>query len=475
MANAAFSSLCSQAALALVNNDGNFGKAAKHLTTTDAFKSLGIAVATAGLSETGLGRVVAGFTVDVATGKKIDEAALSAARVAVASTLQASVAKHIGAGGFDPFTKAALHGISGAGTGAMLSENAEEGAISGGLSSMVATTVANFIKEDPNIIGERAVAKAKADGSSLDKASLQPYVQAELRATIDISRLSAAVATLFAGYDVNVGIETATTAVINNCAATMERQVFESSALKEALQEAVDAGKVAAADAMDKTADYIDEHPEVVEAGAHVLMGMGGVMADDKGTKTPKIRSKGQAKADKVLAKGYITAPKYIARELRSAAEKMRGNKVPSAQSAQITKGKAIRGEAIPAGSKLEYLGPGKVKFDGVEFRAVRDLEHVESSTLWDIYRSGRAPRSISGEQLRGHHHRQQYHRDSGAFIVEMPASNHNVSNPLQHPYGNIKGMGLKPEQRSNWNKLRESFHKERAKAELSRRGEFNE
>ncbi|MBY0282212.1 MAG: DUF637 domain-containing protein [Alphaproteobacteria bacterium] len=352
MANAAFSSLCSQAALSLANNGGDFGKAAKYLTTTDAFKSLATSVATAGLSETGLGRAAAGFAVDVATGKRIDEAALSAARVAVASTLQASVAKHIGAGGFDPFTKAALHGISGAGTGAMLSENAEEGAISGGLSSMVATTVANFIKEDPNIIGERAVAKAKADGSSLDKASLQPYVQAELRATIDISRLSAAVATLFAGYDVNVGIETATTAVINNCAATMERQVFETSALKEALQEAVDAGKVAAADAMDKTADYIEEHPEVIEAGAHVLMGMGGVMAGDRGTKAPKIRSKGQAKADRVLAKGYASAAKPLAKGLRAAAQKMRGNKAASA-SVSSRKGKTEQRPLLPGEGKV--------------------------------------------------------------------------------------------------------------------------
>ncbi|MBY0282204.1 MAG: DUF637 domain-containing protein [Alphaproteobacteria bacterium] len=226
--NAAFASLCSQAALSLANNDGNFGKAAKHLTTTDTFKSLATSVATAGLTETGLGRAAAGFTVDVATGKKIDEAALSAARVAVASTLQASVAKHIGAGGFDPFTKAALHGISGAGTGAMLSENAEEGAISGGLSSMVATTVANFIKEDPETIAQRVVAKAKAEGRPLTEESLQPLVQAEIKSTVDLARFSGAVSNLFTGHDVGVGIETATTAVINNCAQTLTKEVFKA-------------------------------------------------------------------------------------------------------------------------------------------------------------------------------------------------------------------------------------------------------
>ena len=69
-----------------------------------------------------------------------------------------------------------MHAGLGAVTGAILSENAEDGAVSGAIASVAATTVANFIKEDPNVIGERAVAKARADGSPLDKASLQPYI-----------------------------------------------------------------------------------------------------------------------------------------------------------------------------------------------------------------------------------------------------------------------------------------------------------
>gem|GEM_PF-3776324 len=226
--SAAFTTLCSQAALSLVTHNGDFGKAAKSLTTTEAFKSLGLAMATAGLSDGGLGRVAAGFTVDVATGKKIDEAALNAARVAVVSTLQATAAKYIGAGGLDPVTRGMMHGFTGAAAGAALGKDAKEGAISGAIAAVAATTVANFIKEDPNIIGERAVAKAKADGSPLDKASLEPYVQAELRGMIDISRLSGAVATLFAGYDVSVGIETATTAVVNNCAQALTKEVFKA-------------------------------------------------------------------------------------------------------------------------------------------------------------------------------------------------------------------------------------------------------
>ena len=41
------------------------------------------------------------------------------------------------------------------------------------------------------------------------------------------------------------------------------------------------------------------------------------------------------------------------------------------------TPGGVIRADAIPTGSNLEYLAPGRVKFDGVEFRAVRDLGHT--------------------------------------------------------------------------------------------------
>ena len=55
--SAAFTSLCFQAALALVSHNGDIGKAAKHLISTDALKSLGIAVAIAGLTK-GLGQAM---------------------------------------------------------------------------------------------------------------------------------------------------------------------------------------------------------------------------------------------------------------------------------------------------------------------------------------------------------------------------------------------------------------------------------
>ena len=396
--SAAFTTLCSQAALSLVTHNGDFGKAAKSLTTTEAFKSLGLAMATAGLSDGGLGRVAAGFTVDVATGKKIDEAALNAARVAVVSTLQATAAKYIGAGGLDPVTRGMMHGFTGAAAGAALGKDAKEGAISGAIAAVAATTVANFIKEDPNIIGERAVAKAKADGSPLDKASLEPYVQAELRGMIDISRLSGAVATLFAGYDVSVGIETATTAVINNCAATMERQVFESSALREALQDAVDAGKTVAADVIDDTADFIDEHPEKVERAAEAFMGAAAFMAEDRGGKAPKIKTKSQAKADKVLRKGIAAGLKSLPKHLRAAADKLRGNGAKSGSFLSKTHG-----------NSRQYVGDTHVY-------VVRDGEG-------NLHKVGESMRGVNrfGQSVRAETQRRKLERQTGTgFETEI-------------------------------------------------------
>ncbi len=144
--------------------------------------------------------------------------------------------------------------------------------------------------------------------------------------------------------------------------------------------------------------------------------------------------------------------------------------------SPQLASKNALDASGFSATSKIAPLDrKGRVMFDGVEFRAVRDLGHINSETLWDIYRTGRAPKDALGNPLREHHHLQKYHRENGAFIVEMPAKNHKVNNPLQHPKGNKKGQGLTLEQRADYDKLRSAFHKERARQELIKRGLLNE
>jgi hypothetical protein len=143
--------------------------------------------------------------------------------------------------------------------------------------------------------------------------------------------------------------------------------------------------------------------------------------------------------------------------------------KVAARSTASSTLGKAIKAEAMPAGSKLEYLGPGKVKFDGVEFRAVRDLGHLSERDLQRMVMDGVNPKDVKGIRLDGHHHGQQYHREKGAFMVEIPDPKHCISNPVQHPLGTSGGLTV--EQRADWKKLRVAFNKEHARAELLRRG----
>ncbi len=136
------------------------------------------------------------------------------------------------------------------------------------------------------------------------------------------------------------------------------------------------------------------------------------------------------------------------------------------------TPGGVIRADAIPTGSQLEYLAPGRVRFDGVEFRAVRDLSHMSADDLIRMSKTGVAPRDINGLPIEGHHHLQRYHREPGAFVVEIPEPNHCISNSIQHPLGN--SGGLSAAERADWTKLRRAFYKERAKTELLKRGVLN-
>ena len=105
--------------------------------------------------------------------------------------------------------------------------------------------------------------------------------------------------------------------------------------------------------------------------------------------------------------------------------------------------------------------------FNGLEVRAVRDLGHVGESTLKQMAVDGFAARNSQGEKLYLHHLKQN---PSGP-IIEMPAGYHDISNKIQHPYGNAKGMGLTKKERVEFNPWRENYWRARAKEELGKRG----
>ena len=79
----------------------------------------------------------------------------------------------------------------------------------------------------------------------------------------------------------------------------------------------------------------------------------------------------------------------------------------------------------------------------------------------------GFAAKDAKGNKLVLHHHQQN---PAGA-IIEMLAKNHSIGNPRQHPYGNPKGAGLSDQQRSDFNKWRTDYWKDRATQELNNRG----
>jgi len=82
------------------------------------------------------------------------------------------------------------------------------------------------------------------------------------------------------------------------------------------------------------------------------------------------------------------------------------------------------------------------------------------------MQKKGFAAKDKNGNSLQLHHHKQ----NPEGPIIEIPAKNHKISNPKQHPNGNKKGGGLTPQQRDDFNGWRERYWKERATEELNKR-----
>jgi hypothetical protein len=109
----------------------------------------------------------------------------------------------------------------------------------------------------------------------------------------------------------------------------------------------------------------------------------------------------------------------------------------------------------------------GVVQFEGMEVRAVRDLGHVDVSTLRAMQKYGFAAKDGAGSSLVLHHHRQ----NPAGPIIEMPAGNHSIASAAQHPFGNAKGSGLTVQQRAEFDQWRVEYWKWRATQELQSRG----
>lgn len=105
--------------------------------------------------------------------------------------------------------------------------------------------------------------------------------------------------------------------------------------------------------------------------------------------------------------------------------------------------------------------------YKGMEVRGVRDLSHLDESTLKHMIETGNAPTIVNGPKLQLHHLQQ----NSKGPLVEIPGDRHKGYIKSQHPFGNQKGAGLTHQERLEFSKFRKQYWKERAKEELIRRG----
>ena len=108
-----------------------------------------------------------------------------------AGTVGAVGAGAIGLGLKDnPVIHKLAHGILGAATGSML--GGKDGAVAGAMGAIVAETVVEVIQPHGEIIGERVVAKAEAQGLELTDEELNHLVREETKGYQAAAKLSAA-------------------------------------------------------------------------------------------------------------------------------------------------------------------------------------------------------------------------------------------------------------------------------------------
>ena len=128
---------------------------------------------------------------------------------------------------------------------------------------------------------------------------------------------------------------------------------------------------------------------------------------------------------------------------------------------------KLIARSIAPSSGLIRGSTPSRLVFDGMEVRAVRNLSHVDDSTLRAMAKNGFAPKDINGKKLILHH----LDQNPAGPVVEMPGFRHSIGNRVQHPLGNSPGVGLTAGERAAFNAWRESYWKARALAELTLRG----
>ena len=270
---ATFTGVCSSAAVALLTHNGHVGKAVQDLVRQENLKSLGISAVIQGTTM-GLSKMMgtpsstlaanqqaktlaeqaakeAGFTVpslaqrltagiqshfqhqavktavsmavNMGVGKEPEDVVRRGIKGCLAGVMGAVVANRLseamsceGQEPLNPILHKVLHGGLGAGMGALV--EGEKGAKAGAIGALVAETVADLISEEREVLGQRVLEKAEAQGMDIenDEDRLADLILEETHSTLDVARLSGVLAALLTNQDVMTAEMTATNAVENN-------------------------------------------------------------------------------------------------------------------------------------------------------------------------------------------------------------------------------------------------------------------
>ncbi|WP_139016888.1 DUF637 domain-containing protein [Candidatus Odyssella thessalonicensis] len=247
MVNAGAASLSTQLVNGMLSHSGNLGKAIQGVNT----KALLISVASAGIThglstEFNIAKPDM-LTIDslsnseifmqhlqynlmqsgvsatlsmVVNGEAPKDALVNGLKSVVANTVGGFMANQIGSlyndGSLDYVTHKLMHSLVGGLMGAIICDKPERGALAGAIGAFAAEVVAEAVAGDTQSLTDRIARKARAEGRILSEEEFTKQFQAGLMESAQWGKLGAALATLIAHQDVNVGIQTGANAVENN-------------------------------------------------------------------------------------------------------------------------------------------------------------------------------------------------------------------------------------------------------------------
>jgi len=503
-AQAGAGTLASQATISVMQHPDDLGKAAGSLASSRNVRNLISSMVTAGvlqglnikltdsfashlqhnLARSGI-QTTASMVIE---GQDPESALETFARSSASGALGTFMAHHIGKGyhptdelapKFDVVTHKLLHAANGAASGAIFHKDPAEGAVAGAFGALVAETIVEILPATSFGPTQELYEKDKAEGKTRTLEDFQQLAKEDAYFKARIGEVASILTAAYGKLDVPTTQKTANTALEHN----FIPGVLAATYMAYTAYDLIDTWKTQGADAALK---HLGIEVVLAATGATLVKTVtkGGKLLFELGNKT--------IKAEELLLKYIDTRPtlKKIIQTCTNLGSKIKGFDAKAdefvgkawkvsgkgAKTGKAGKKNVVDQSSFSRNSKITPLDKkGRVEFDGVEFRAVRDLSHLDEKHLREMYRKGSNPKDVGNVRLDGHHHQQKYHREKGAFIVEVPKNKHSIKNLIQHPHGNKIGKGLTADQRKDWNKIRIPFNKERAKEELIKRKILND